>query len=90
MNGISVSVKKKGKGRQHSVTIDKSYLACQHHVAMVAGMACLQTDNFQALLGMMFVCLFFVCQSVQAGISISPVNYEAVLHVCIFYGPVFM
>lgn len=33
---------------------------------------------------------FFVCQSVQAGISLSLVNCEAVLHVCIVYGPGFM
>jgi len=46
-----VSVKKKGKGRQSSVVVDQSYLACQHHVAMVAGMACVHTDDITWLLG---------------------------------------
>lgn len=46
----TVSSKKKGKGRQSTQVIDKSYLACQHHVAMVAGLACVQCDDFPSVL----------------------------------------
>ncbi|XP_060602078.1 eEF1A lysine and N-terminal methyltransferase-like [Ruditapes philippinarum] len=45
-----VSQKKKNKGKQLSNVVDKSYLACQHHVAMVAGLACVQCDDFSSLL----------------------------------------
>ncbi|KAH3791689.1 hypothetical protein DPMN_145178 [Dreissena polymorpha] len=34
------TVKKKGKGRQTVMVVDKSYLACQHHLTMVAGLSC--------------------------------------------------
>lgn len=54
----SVTTKKKGKGKQSSLVVDKSYLACQHHVAMVTGMAFVQSDNFEILLNCsMFVLL---------------------------------
>ncbi|XP_052790204.1 eEF1A lysine and N-terminal methyltransferase-like [Mya arenaria] len=46
----TVNVKKKGKGRQSSIVVDKSYLACQHHVAMVAGMSCVQSGRLTDLL----------------------------------------
>ena len=46
--------KKKSKGKQPAVTIDKSYLACQHHVAMVTGVGMVQNDQFDDLLGKLF------------------------------------
>ena len=46
--------KKKSKGKQATVTIDKSYLACQHHVAMVTGVGMVQNDQFDDLLGKLF------------------------------------
>ena len=44
--------KKKSKGKQPNLTIDKSYLACQHHIAMVTGIGMVQNDKFEELLGM--------------------------------------
>ncbi|KAL4223238.1 Methyltransferase-like protein 13 [Mactra antiquata] len=48
---ISGSKKKKGKGKQLYVTVDKSYLACQHHISMVAGLAWVQSEQFSTLIG---------------------------------------
>lgn len=46
-----MSQKKKGKGRQVTYVVDKSYLACQHHVGLVAGLGCVQCADFSTLLG---------------------------------------
>ena len=44
--------KKKSKGKAPSLTVDKSYLACQHHIAMVTGLGMVQTDKFGDILGL--------------------------------------
>lgn len=52
----TVSSKKKGKGKK--TVIDKSYLACQHHVSMVTGLSMIQHSDFKTLLdGEMMVLL---------------------------------
>ena len=49
-NIISAS-KKKSKGKPPILTVDKSYLACQHHIAMVTGIGMIQNEDFDELLG---------------------------------------
>lgn len=43
--------KKKNKGKPPVLTVDKSYLACQHHIAMVTGIGMIQNKDFDELLG---------------------------------------